>query len=283
MNKREHYKNIQQYYIESAQAYFHWGKDEEREGIYALHCGFEKPNEQISHYDSVKALTRELVSYADIADQQVVLDAGCGTGSIAYEVKEMFPYSQVYGINIALNQLQQANSYQLTVLKNEQVHFSLQDFENTAFRAEMFDSVIFSESIAHAITKKEVLTEVFRLLKPDGSVTIADVFLLRRPENGKELDSYNDALRGWFIPDMMLIDEFFTVLQESGFALEKSTDVSQYILPSALRMRTNSERRLAEQASFSPIIEMSRKAVVAAHETVQSGLVGYFFIKAKKA
>jgi cyclopropane fatty-acyl-phospholipid synthase-like methyltransferase len=106
-----HVQEVRSYYEQTEKAYNNWGKDIQREGIYALHCGYEIPGEKIDHLESVKRLTKEVIQFSQIQDNDKILDAGCGTGAVAFEIKSQYPGVQVHGINLAQNQLQTAISF----------------------------------------------------------------------------------------------------------------------------------------------------------------------------
>ncbi len=282
MSSNEHLNNVQQYYVLSAPAYQSWGKDEERRGVYALHSGFEKTGEQISHHESVKALTRELVGFANIQPDNFVLDAGCGTGAIAYETKTIHPSAHVFGINIAANQLQQAQEFQNGESpKQSLVNFSLQDYEQTGFAPNSFDAVIFSESLAHAENRAIVLNEISRILRPGGSVTIGEILQLRPVANEEEKELRLELATGWVSPGIANITDLHQELSSSGFTLSNERIVTPFVLPSTRRMRKDAEQKFM-QGQITPMVEVSGKAAIALNKTMESGLIGYVFLHAKK-
>ncbi len=277
-------RNIQAYYHASESAYGNWGKDLEREGIYALHCGYETPDENISHWESIKRLTRQVISVMGISAQDTILDAGCGAGAATFEVKTHYPDTIIHGINLAFNQLVSARTFAMEAGISG-AFFELQDYLQTAFTDQFFDKIMFIESIAHAQTKKQALHETYRLLKPGGTLTIADIFCIRDSKNEDETEWISDLTRGWFMLDLNSLDTFKKEIEEAGFTLIIEKNISQNILPSTLRMRLNAEKRLTESDqddSVSDEIYWSRRAVVASHKVIESGLVGYYILNMRK-
>jgi len=278
-------RKIQSYYQQSEKAYLNWGRDLERDGIYALHCGFERSDEPVEHWESVKQLTRELILFMGIDKKDIILDAGCGVGAASFEIKSQYPQATIHGINLALNQLRVAQLFAETSVANRML-FSQQDYMQTAFPDSYFDKVVFVESIAHAQTKVAAIKESGRILRNGGYLFIADVFFKRAPVSAEEVRWVEEIRRGWLMPDLNSIDTFTADLERSGFSSVECIDISGNTLPSTLRMRENAEKRLSEEPdSQQPVtdeIHNSREGIVASHKVLESGLVGYFFIKAKK-
>lgn len=280
----EQVRGITTYYKDSEVAYLNWGRDLDRAGVYALHCGYEEPGDDISHWESIKRLTLQVINCMNIQDGDNILDAGCGAGAAAFEVKSHYPDAEVHGINLALNQLVSARTFAVEAGISG-AFFEVQDYLQTAFQNERFDKIMFIESIAHAQTKRQALEEAYRLLKPGGTATIADIFFIRDFENSDEREWASDLARGWFMPDLNSLSTFKQEIEETGFEIVNERNISQYILPSTLRMRLNSEKRLSESSDDKPVsdeIYWSRRAVVASHKVVESGLIGYYLLSIKK-
>jgi hypothetical protein len=85
------------------------------------------------------------------------------------------------------------------------------------------------------------------------------------------------------MPDLNSIDKCQLDLKNAGFQEFEIEDISSKILPSTLRMRLNSEMRMSQSNEpVTPEIYISRKAVIASHKVIESGLIGYYLINAKK-
>ncbi|MFZ2202203.1 MAG: methyltransferase domain-containing protein, partial [Microgenomates group bacterium] len=196
----EHLVNsIRQYYVSSEKSYSGWGKDLERDGVYALHCGFHPEGVPIDQYESTKRMTREIVARANIKTGERALDAGCGSGAVLFELAESHLDAEAYGINIAANQLNSAARYAKSCgLSN--INLSMQDYLRTAFTDSFFDKVIYSESLAHAEDKTALLNETKRILKNGGKLVIADAFLIHRDLNPDTAQLVEWAENGWVLP-----------------------------------------------------------------------------------
>jgi SAM-dependent methyltransferase len=272
---------IRNYYLESESAYRNWGKDEEREGVYALHGGFAIEGRNLSHYEEVKELTRQLIKFAQINHNAIVLDAGCGTGALAFEIKSQHPDTKVIGINISPNQIASAEKYREKT-SCESVWFSLQDYHHFAFPSGIFDLVIFCESYVHSHNKTRLMEETYRVLKSSGRVVLSDMFLEREPTDEREKSLLEDIKRGWCLPSILRVDELEVIWREIGFTDICFVNHSKSILPSSKRMSEHVQMRISQGDPGSEILKISRRAPIACNQAIESGLIGYYFAKGKK-
>ncbi len=273
---------IRNYYLESESAYRNWGRDEEREGIYALHGGFAVEGKNLSHYEEVKELTRQLIKFAHIPQDAIVLDAGCGAGMLVFELVELQPSVKVVGVNIAHNQLVSAENYLRRTSKRNSILFSNQDYHYLAFPDATFDVVIFCESYIHSYDKERLAQEVYRVLKPKGEIVISDTFLERDPIGEEEKSALLDLKKGWYLPSILKTEELRTIWEKVGFYNISFENHTQNIINSSKRMREHAELRISQGNVGSEVLKLSRKATVACNEAFESGLTGYYFVKGHK-
>ena len=274
-------KTIRNYYFESESAYRNWGKDEEREGVYALHGGFAIKGQELSHYEEVKELTRQLIKFAQISPSSIVLDAGCGAGALVFELASERPNTKIIGVNIAYNQLISAENYRRKI-PSDIVLFSNQDYHCLAFPNDTFDTVMFCESYIHSNDKRKLAQEVCRVLKPKGKIVISDTFLKRDPINKSEEIVLTDLKEGWYLPSILKIRELETIWREAGFNDISFEEHTQNIIESSRRMRNHAELKIAQGNYGSRVIKLSRKATVACNEAFETGLTGYYFASGYK-
>lgn len=180
-------------------------------------------------YDAVVRLTvREkkfktaLIEQASFADGQRVLDLACGTGTLAVLIKESHPKVQVTAIDgdakILAIAKRKASNKGLDVQFDEGLSFKL------PYADESFDRVV-SSLFFHHLTrgdKLKTLREVWRVLKPESELHIADWglpsnFLMKLASRGIELldgaETTADNFKG-LLPSL---------IAESGFRKTEET------------------------------------------------------------
>jgi ubiquinone/menaquinone biosynthesis C-methylase UbiE len=271
-------RSIDSFYEEAASAFHNWGQDLQREGVYALHCGYYPEGEPIGHHEAVKLLTLKVIEFAQIKPGLKILDAGCGTGSVTFEIAAQFPDVEVHGINIAFHQLRNAQDFR----NRERVanaSFSLQDYLSTAFTDNSFDRAIFCESFTHAYDKGTLLEEVGRILERERVLVISDVFLKKKNLSNEEKTLLHQVEEGIFLPSFLEIDQFLNLLEGLGFREVEMIDATENILPSTKSMADHASLRLKQNPDASDVIIDGRYACMAVDVLMKEGVFGYFLIR----
>ena len=117
---------------------------------------------------------RRLIEQAQIRPGHRVLDLGCGTGTLTVMIKQAHPDSEVTGLDgdpqileIARNKAEKADA---SITFDEGMAYEL------PYPDASFDRV-FSSLVFHHLTTKDkerTLAEIYRVLKPDGELHLAD-------------------------------------------------------------------------------------------------------------
>lgn len=100
-----------------------------------------------------------------------VLDIGCGTGNILFELLKKKNVTAA-GIDLSENML--------AIAKNrlgDKADLRKGDSENLPWESNAFDMIICTDSFHHYPNPKGVLTEMHRVLSPEGKIVIADPWL----------------------------------------------------------------------------------------------------------
>ena len=165
---------------------------------------------------------RRLIKQAQIRPSHRVLDLGCGTGTLTVMIKQAHPDSEVTGLDGDPQILEIARQ------KAAQAGTSINFDEGMAYQLPYpdasFDRVL-SSMVFHHLTaqdKERTLAEIYRVLRPDGELHLADFgvprgiyakmisLLMRRFER------VDDNINGR-IPDMFIRAKF-AVVKTSEFS-----------------------------------------------------------------
>jgi ubiquinone/menaquinone biosynthesis C-methylase UbiE len=169
---------------------------------------------------------KRLIEQAQIRSGQRVLDLGCGTGTLTIMIKQAHPDSVVIGLDGDPQILKIARR------KAKEAHSPITFDEGMAHQLPYpdasFDRVLSSLVFHHLTTqdKERCLTEIYRILKPDGELHLADFggpqgfyakvvsFLMRRFERVD--DNVNGRIPQMFVRAGFLVDKGSQILTVFG-------------------------------------------------------------------
>jgi ubiquinone/menaquinone biosynthesis C-methylase UbiE len=95
------------------------------------------------------------------------LDVGSASGYFISQVSKKFPDKKYYGVDV----YQKAVDYGKKIYPN--IDFRLANADKLPFKDNMFDTVLFYETIEHVEDPEKCLKEIKRVLKKDGNLIVA--------------------------------------------------------------------------------------------------------------
>ncbi len=119
-------------------------------------------------------IKRRLIDIASINADSTLLDFGCGTGTLTIMAKEAAPNAKVIGLDVDVEILNKA----IDKAKEKDIDVLLFNYDGSKlpFQNDSFDRVI-SCLVFHHLdtgTKEKALSEIFRILRKNGQIHIAD-------------------------------------------------------------------------------------------------------------
>ena len=158
----------------------------------------------------------------DALEDCTVLDLGCGTGRDAYLAAALAGKNgRIIGIDMTDEQLEVARKYAVPQtrkfgLTEANVDFRkgyIEDLEAAGIPDNSIDVVISNCLINLSPKKRQVFSEIFRVLKPGGELYFSDVYSDRRIPEELRQDSvlYGECLSG-----ALYVEDFRRILREFG-------------------------------------------------------------------
>ncbi|MGB8218563.1 MAG: methyltransferase domain-containing protein [Candidatus Methanoperedens sp.] len=115
--------------------------------------------------DEKDGRVQEILSFLGDVNDKKVIDVGCGKGRYLKILKERYPKSILYGVDISEKMLS------FCPKEIETVSGSLLDIP---YPDVFFDCVYSVEALEHAIMTENAIKEMVRVLKPEGNIIIID-------------------------------------------------------------------------------------------------------------
>ena len=158
------------------------------------------------------------VGDADLSPGQTLLDLGCGAGIECFIASEKVGRSgQVIGVDMLPQMLQRAECAARKVARElgyGNVDFEQGTLENLPIAESSVDVVVSNCVINLCEHKRQVLQEIYRVLKPGGRLVISDI----ASETDIPIDiQYNERLRGECLGGAFRQDRLFELLSDVNF------------------------------------------------------------------
>ena len=157
-------------------------------------------------------LTARAAEVAKIDKASFVLDIASGKGTTAFFLSQEYGCS-VIGIDLSERLISLSQSKAKAEGLLEKVHFVMADGESLPFRDSVFGAVISECSFSLLPDKGAAAREVWRILKPGGTLVITDIILRGRiPEDLRTRTAFAACIAG-----ARSLEDYIKLFEEAGF------------------------------------------------------------------
>ncbi len=165
-----------------------------------------------------------------------VLELGCGKGFNLLFLAGRFPDVHFSGIDITDKHLAVAQKKSSSV---RNLNIAYGDFHQLHYADASFDLIFELEAVCHARKSRQVLSEVFRVLKKGGRFLLYDGFRANDfealPEHLKKAAIVVE--KSLAVDRFEKIDCWIKTAEEEGFTLKMNKDLSRTIMPNLARLQ----------------------------------------------
>ena len=183
-----------------------------------------KFNQEASEYDRSKASQFAKQSYPYILNTlmpisfETVLDVGCGTGTLLYQILDHKPQVIATGLDFSPKMLEIAREK-----LPKRVELTEGDAEELPYKAKGFDVVVASDILRYTTDPEKVIKEMYRVLKIGGKIILCDFCIVNSLRAVKNLFNPLSKDAGLRVYGEDEVKDFFT---EAGFDFVNYTKVT---------------------------------------------------------
>lgn len=118
---------------------------------------------------SLKRRARRIIEEINPQPGEKIIDLGCGTGYYLYLLSSLPVNLRLTGFDYDKKALAEAK----LMLSDKRIDFTLGDMHKMPFKKSTFDKAVASEVLEHLRDDEKALKEIFRILKPGGTLVIS--------------------------------------------------------------------------------------------------------------
>lgn len=187
---------------------------------------------------ALKRRARRIVEELELKDGDKVLEVGCGNGYYLNLLNRLSQKIELVGVDNDEHALKDAKQF----INDKKVKLILADANKIPLKSLSFDKVVFSEVIEHIEDQQKVLSEIHRVLKPNGLMVLTtcniDYPFLWDPINWFLQHGLNTHIKAGFWAGiwnqhlrLYKLNDLNTLIRKAKFKIEISEYLTRWCLP----------------------------------------------------
>ncbi|WP_406632501.1 methyltransferase domain-containing protein [Amycolatopsis sp. WGS_07] len=246
-----------------------------------VHVGYwDSPEDTSSVQEATDRLTDLMTARLRLSPGQRVLDVGCGLGAPALRLAAATG-AHVVGIATSPNLVKAATAAAEDAGLDGQVRFEVADAAELPYPPSAFDAVLAIESLVHMSDRPKVFSEIARVLRPGGRLSLTDCVEKVAPTESERaiVESYR---RFALNSPLLRLGEYLDLLSESGLLPLEYLDITAETARHQVHMMAQVERQSAELTElYGPEMVAAYKAVF--EGVLEAGVPVYMLVTAERA
>ncbi|WP_299215769.1 methyltransferase domain-containing protein [uncultured Aquimarina sp.] len=224
-------ENLIELYDEATEDYEFWSKD------FNMHFGYYIPFKTtlFKRDTMLNEMNNQVFNRLHFSKKNgLIADLGCGIGGTMRYGLRKYPRINILGVTLSPFQATEGNKR----FKKMNGLILEENYCNTCFASDSFDSAYAIESFCHSGHSETALKEAYRIVKPGGKLVIADAFLKKDEDQlcpGSHY-CYDQLCKGWSLEGLGSIQRVKKSLEELGFKNVIVEDISFRVAPSVLHV-----------------------------------------------
>ncbi len=223
------------YYTAAALDYRAWS------GGFNMHFGYWRSGlNPLRRESMLEELNTQALSRLRLAPgHSRLIDLGGGTGATARAAVLSYPEVRADVVTIVPKQIEIGTLLNQQAPRGDAITMHCADYTATGLPEESYDAVCMIESACHAQgpTKRALLQEAYRLLKPGGRLVMVDAMLLREVSSTGPLASlmshiYRRWCIAWAVPELCRLDLLPGAMSSIGYEDVQFDNWSWNVAPS---------------------------------------------------
>lgn len=220
------------YYEKAGPDYSHWSKN------YNMHFGYYAMGmNPFNRRAMLENMSRKVLDKLAIVDDPtaILVDLGCGLGATLRSARKRYSCLHLHGITIVPWQVEQATHLNAHHPDTQSISIVEGDYCHTHYPDNSVDRILAIESSCYApgSSKKPLLQEIHRILKPGGRFVIVDGFRKSdRPLRGILKKAYRSLCQSWVLEQLGNIQRVERYLKHLNFSQIEVKEMSWNVAPS---------------------------------------------------